>query len=81
MSRLNDPGISTLDAIISMADGNPGAISVLGALLGADAVSILILDELEIYGSDIWILYKDECEENLDRLMEELRKRRSSAPL
>lgn len=61
-----------LDMVVRMSQGNPGAISVLSQLLKDDDEfhigihAIKLLDDAEIYGSDIWILYKDYCYEDLD---------------
>jgi len=65
------------EAMCVMADCNPGALSVLIRLMHeSDAIDpdaifkkgffyIGILDALNIYGSKIWMLYKDVCKENL----------------
>lgn len=75
MSRitLEDNGIN---ALIKMAEGNPGGLNVCMRILtegekidpqnflgGLGAV--LFLDTLEIYGSRIWMLFKDVCREDL----------------
>lgn len=75
MTKINDPAISTIDALTLMADGNPGAITVLVSLLTVSPSSILYLDELEMYGPDIWVLYKDECDEDLDRTVATIHER------
>jgi hypothetical protein len=76
MSRiqLND---SARDIVVKMSEGNPGAMRVLmetitkgdpidpESMLGGGLGSILAMDTYEIYGSDIWVLYKDVCHENL----------------
>jgi hypothetical protein len=68
--------MSMLDAVACVCEGNPGAIRVCleilkhggqidpDSLLGGFGV-ILLLDTLGIYGSQIWILHKDICEENI----------------
>jgi hypothetical protein len=68
-------GDDVKSAIIKLADGNPGAITVMmhmlrisesvdpDAAIGAIA-PIFSLDSLGIYGSRIWMLYKDFCQEN-----------------
>lgn len=72
--ELTDTVQSTL---IKMSEGNPGAISVLlqlyqkgGAIDPDNAFKglgpLLSLDTVGIYGSDIWILYKDICRENIE---------------
>ncbi|MFA5071158.1 MAG: hypothetical protein WC511_02195 [Candidatus Pacearchaeota archaeon] len=67
-----------------MAEGNPGAITVLMllfrdepridpmcAFIGLGA--ILHLDSMELYGSNIWILYKDICGESIEKVIGVLR--------
>jgi hypothetical protein len=68
-----------------MSDGNIGALSVLARLLkegdaidlaaamGGGFATILALDSLGVYGPGIWILYKDVCEQNLEKFMGLLR--------
>jgi hypothetical protein len=65
-----------LDIIDKLAEGNPGAMKVL-LLTFKSAETIdpdnimgqygpaLLLDSYSIYGSDIWVLYKDVCNEDL----------------
>ena len=70
---LND---SIEDIIIKMSEGNPGAISVCmmlytkGGAIDPDALfgglgGVLSLDSLGIYGSKIWMLFKDVCKQDL----------------
>lgn len=67
--RLED---SLTDVLVKMSEGNPGGLSVLMALLGnvprIDPVAImggmlyiLYFDDLGLYGSRIWTLYKYAC--------------------
>lgn len=83
MSRL-DLSMNTKNAILAMSDGNPGAINVTIKLLTenekVDPESFLgpltamsQLDGLGIYGSEIWIMYKDVCGSDLIKLMALLR--------
>lgn len=63
---LND---SFIDIITKMSEGNPGAITVLmGLLKGApeNVFLVLDLDTLGVYGSRIWMLYKDVCKEDME---------------
>lgn len=70
---LNDTGLS---ACMKMTDDNPGAISVTLEMLtrGEDIDpddflggigAVLALDSHRIYGSRIWMLYKDVCGQDL----------------
>jgi hypothetical protein len=71
--QLTDTGFS---AAMKLSDGNPGALTVCARILkeGGDIDpdsafgglgNLLDLDTLEIYGSRIWMLYKDVCGEDL----------------
>ena len=64
------------DTIFKLSEGNPGALRVCmeiasrGALIDPDAfgggtLMLLSFDTLDIYGSRIWMLYKDVCETDL----------------
>src|SRR3990172_6720792 len=70
---LQDSGMT---AIMKMAEGNPGALTVCLQLLErveridpgncmGGMGSILSLDSAGIYGEHIWMLYKDVCGEDL----------------
>lgn len=73
------------DMVMSLAEGNPGATVVLlrviqeGSTIDPDAISSALalfdFDAMGIYGSNIWILYKDVCGENLVRVFALLRAR------
>jgi hypothetical protein len=69
-----------MDALVKMSEGNPGAITVLSRLVKEggkiDKLSffgglthILLLDEYEIYGSKIWMLFKDVCKQNIEDMI------------
>ena len=68
------------EAITKMVDGNPGALNVLmrclkdGGQIDPDSAMggmgvILSLDTLGIYGSRIWMFYKDVCGEDLSTML------------
>lgn len=72
------------DIVIAMCDGNPGSLNVLmSLLLRGEAIDpdgvmgglglILLLDTFRIYGSRIWMLYKDVCREDLTATVAMLR--------
>jgi hypothetical protein len=72
------------DAIAKLAGSNPGALSVCcelfkqGAEIDPDAfggglAGLLSLDSHNIYGSDIWMLYKDVCDQSLPKMVGVLR--------
>ncbi len=65
---------TTLSAMMKLSEGNPGALSVLSRCLNEaqtidpipePIMGLLMLDTFGIYGSDIWILYKDICGSSL----------------
>ena len=78
---LND---SAKDIVIKMSDMNPGAMGVImniindtesidpDCLIGGVGV-IMLLDTLQIYGSDIYVLHSDICGKNLSRMIAVLR--------
>lgn len=67
---------TAMSAAMKMSEGNPGAISVCARMLRDGAKidpddfaggvgNLLSMDTLRIYGSRIWMLYKDVCGEDL----------------
>jgi hypothetical protein len=81
--ELND---NIITMIIKMSDGNPGAATVMGALAKENETidpqsalgpfsCILALDDMGIYGSHIWILFKYICGSNLRNVVGVLRAR------
>lgn len=72
-------------SIYDMSEGNPGALNVLIQLIGKEdknkskeeaekrtiqgLIYLSTLDELEIYGSNIWICYKDICNQDINKLI------------
>jgi hypothetical protein len=78
---LNDTGISSM---IKLAEGNPGALTTLmkimqeGEKIDPDNFmgsmgTILMFDTFGIYGSRIWMLYKDVCGQSLTHTIAVLR--------
>lgn len=75
---------STHDVLFKMSEGNPGALRVCieiiqqGAQIDPDDFmgglgTLLSLDTLGLYGSQIWMLYKDVCGEHLPTMLAVLR--------
>lgn len=74
-------GMSTLNIIVSMCDGNPGAMSALMELMKPSIKDIdpttndvtwhyvLLLDLYEIYGTDIYVLYNDICQREVPKMI------------
>lgn len=72
------------EAVIKVANGNPGAATVLvqaltlGDDIDPDDVmgglgTVLSLDDYGIYGTDIWVFYKDICGGSIAKLIAVLR--------
>ena len=73
-----------MDIIKVMSEGNPGALRVVMELLTDGGKidtqdvfegfgSVMGLDNLDLYGPKIWMLYKDVCGENLSLMIVVLR--------
>ena len=83
--RLDTLDIGPLDAITRLADGNPGAMTVMMLIVKNVAnidpatgdigwyVHLSALDSIGLYGPDIWMLYKDVCGLNLPKVIALLR--------
>ena len=75
--------MSIMDCVVAMSEGNPGAVTVLcesikkSPKIDPDAafpiMVMLSLDTLGLYGSQIWILYKDICGSSMVNLCAILR--------
>lgn len=72
------------DMVIKISEGNPGALTVCldilkkGKSIDPDGFdggigSLLLFDSLSLYGSQIWMLYKDVCGEDLVKTVAMLR--------
>lgn len=75
---------NVMSAVIKMCEGNPGAITALMEILKcAKQVDpddfmgglgkILALDTLEIYGTNIYVLWNDICDRNTSKMIAVLR--------
>ena len=75
---------TTRSALMKLSEGNPGALTVMIQALkdapeidpdsvGGGAMVLLQLDDLDITGPRIWMLFKDVCDENLSRMLGALR--------
>ena len=70
---LND---TVIDVFMKLSEGNPGALNVCmqivsdGPKIDPDCarplITLLTFDDLGIYGSRIWMLYKDVCDQDLE---------------
>jgi len=68
--KLTDPKMSIMEMIMTMSEYNPGAIEVLSEMLNEPygLLDILSLDSLDIRGFKIWILSKDCCNRDKEKL-------------
>lgn len=75
---------STFDALYKLSEGNPGGLTVLVETMKvntqidpdcafAEIGPMLSLDSYGIYGSDIWVLYKNCCGQNIKNFLAVLR--------
>jgi hypothetical protein len=68
-----------MDQIILLGEGNRGALSILGTIAlesqGRPRTAEYYFDALArvgVKGSQIWVLYKDECNQDMDRFRERI---------
>lgn len=68
--KLKD-NMSTMDMIITMSEGNPGAIQVIMQMMSdPDPIrflDILLLDGLDIRGSQLYMLWSDCSDKNMEK--------------
>lgn len=73
--RITDLNATIIDIVTSLVDGDPGAMRVLAQMLQdpMDVFNVLLFDTYNIYGSDIWIAYKDYAGQDIDKLTHALK--------
>ena len=74
---------STMDVVVKMSEGNPGAMNVIMQMLKPNNIdpdnamgglgAILLMDTYGIYGTDIYILNNDICDRDLAKTLAVLR--------
>lgn len=71
-NRLNISKDTVKDGILKIADGNPGALSVLTQLikLRDGWMAVGAFDRLRLYGPMIWLCYKDLLGSDINKLLE-----------
>lgn len=69
-----------MDMMLALCEGNPGALSVcmdIQKANGGDVIGLcadlIYLDAAGIYGSDIWIAFKDYCGQDIRAFIDRLR--------
>ena len=77
MSEKIKLGDSLLDVMMKMSEKNPGALRVLMEIIQSKygLQRVLDLDDMGIYGSQIWVGYKDHCGSNLEKFWELIKNR------
>jgi len=69
-------------ALVKICEGNPGAINACCCMIKEGAVVypyvdgweyIILLDTLEIYGSDIYVLWSDICQRDTQKMIAALK--------
>lgn len=70
---------NTFDMVTKMAEGNPGAITVLMQLLKRDdpaaLMIVLDLDDMNMRGPQIWVGFKDHCKQDIEAFAKAIRGR------
>jgi len=65
--------MDTIELYVLMAEGNPGALNIMMQIKEKEGIggmlSILGLDDMNIRGTQIWIGYKDYCDQDLDKFI------------
>lgn len=65
-------GTTIRETLFIMSEGNPGGLKVLVELLEKtnDPLLILSLDDMNIRGWQIWVGYKDYCDQDIHKFIE-----------
>jgi len=68
---------NTRDVLVTLSEGNPGALRVLMQLLAREggSLDLLHLDDMNIRGTQVWVAFKDFAKEDLDTFVTAIRKR------
>jgi len=71
MERKKLDTATDMQTLVSMmAEGNPGAMNVLISLLSKDhLITLFTLDDMNIRGTQIWLAFKNYCNEDIDALV------------
>lgn len=70
---------SVMDVLVKMAEGNPGAVTVMTQILEHEKdkgpLRLLSLDDMNIRGSQIWVGFKDHCESKIEVFVKAIKDR------
>lgn len=69
------------EQFLKLSEGNPGALSVLGKLLTYTDFNQMVLwiKKWGCTGPNLWILYKDICEEDIEQVVQFIRHHRHNS--
>lgn len=71
--------MSFMELIQLFSEGNPGAVTVILELLNRDKnfgfMTLLSLDDMNIRGTQIWIAFKDYCNQDYDKFEKAIKSR------
>lgn len=69
--------MSVQDMLITMCDGNPGALTCMMEMIQDDSMTgmmdIMLFDKLGIYGSKIYMVWNDCCGRDMEKFTETIR--------
>ena len=69
--------MSMKDVLITMCDGNPGALTCMMQLIQNDPLTglldIMLFDSMGIYGSKIYMVWNDCCARNMEKFKETIK--------
>lgn len=70
---------STMEAVINLSCNNPGAVTVMMELIKENedlsTHRMLMLDDMNLAGSSLWIAYKDYCKQDINKLIGKIKER------
>lgn len=78
MRKKIELNMTPMDVMLTMAEGNPGAISAMTSLMedGPQGIfDVLHLDDMNMRGPQVWVAYKDFCGGNTKIFREKIRAR------
>lgn len=68
--------MDTMDVLYIMSEGNPGALTCIMQMMQIDPMAgmmnLLLLDNLEVYGAKIYMIWNDSCKRDLKKFNETL---------
>ena len=73
--RITSLSASPMEIVVDLSEGNPGAANVIMKMMEKpeEFLTVLLLDTYNIYGSHIWVGYKDYAKEDIDVFIEALK--------